>query len=386
MHHARTQWPAVWVAAALSLASHVAIGQGVPLEALDTTHIKDLVSNLDAIAGGKCRQPEGITLDPEGNIYTASNSDGGATPFPSVEYVCIFSKHGEFKEAIQVAAPAKVVGAYPNCPAVLSTCPPQFIGLVGEMWDNGRLYVLDQADNVAGNGRILRIDLDSPGHPISQIPYCGQASLAPAFPNTIVQDRHGNRYVTDSLQGVVYRFSPDDSCANVWYGPDARLLSTNPAQNVGLNDAAFDREEKYLYVDQTGNRQLYRIPVHEDGSAATAEFLVDGPTIDAAENLPAPTAIYGPDGVQFDDMGNLYLCANQAEEIQVFSITGSKVKLIHRYGGVGVNAMDFPASIEFRGHRVFITNMQADYKLPHSKLSVLQAPLAGLPLPLGDDE
>ena len=329
--------------------------------------IRDFIPNLDAVAGGKCRQPEGIAVDPRGNVYISSNSDQATT----VEYVCVFDRSGAFKEAIPVHAGP---GVAPS-PGVT-----QLVGLLGEMWDRDRLYVLDQADNGLGHGRILKIDLQS--HAVVTIPYCGEPRYAPEFPNTIIQDRHGNRYVSDSLQGVIYRFGPDDTCARVWAGPYSVFLSTNPSQNVGLNDMAIDREEKHIYVDVTGNRQLYRVPLNVDGSAGTPELFADGAVIDAQMGLPIPTALFGPDGVQFDVMGNLYVCANQAEEIQVFSPAG---KLIHRYAGSGAGAMDFPASIAFSGHRLFISNMQADYVLPHSKVSVLEAPFAGLPLPLGDE-
>ena len=352
-----------WLAlAALCAAPQLTVAQSQPVGT-----IRDVISNLDAVAGGKCRQPEGLAVDSEGNLYLASNSDQATT----VEYVCVFDRAGSFREAIPVPAGPNVV----STPALT-----QVVGLLGEMWDRDWLYVLDQADNVAGHGRILKVNLHS--HAVVSIPYCGDPRYAPAFPNTIIQDRHGNRYVSDSLQGVIYRFGPEDGCAHVWAGPFAAFLSTNPNQNVGLNDMAIDREEKYIYVDVTGNRQLYRVPLNADGSAGTPELFADGAVIDAQMGLPAPTALFGPDGVQFDVLGNLYVCANQAEEIQVFSPAG---KLIHRYAGVGASAMDFPASIAFRGHRLFITNMQADYLLPHSKLSVLEAPFAGLPLPLGDE-
>jgi sugar lactone lactonase YvrE len=354
--------------AALALAALCAAPQLAGAEGQPVGTIVDFISNLDAVAGGKCRQPEGLAVDPLGNLYLASNSDQATT----VEYVCVFDRTGAFKDAIPV----------PAGPNVKSTSAfPQVVGLLGEMWDHDWLYVLDQADNVAGHGRILKINLQS--RAVVTIPYCGDPRYAPAFPNTIIQDRQGQRYVSDSLQGVIYRFGPDDDCARVWAGPDTVFLSTNPNQNVGLNDMAIDREERHIYVDVTGNRQLYRVPLNRDGSAGAPELFADGALIDAQLGLPSPTALFGPDGVQFDVLGDLYVCANQAEEIQVYSPAG---KLIHRYSGIGANAMDFPASIAFRGHRLFITNMQADYVLPHSKLSVLQAPFAGLPLPLGDDE
>src|SRR5215469_309689 len=94
--------------------------------------------NLQTTAGGVCRQPEGLTIDPEGNLYAASNSDSATT----FGYVCVINKEGSLVDIIPVPAA-------PGAAAV---------GLLGELWENGSLYVLDQADNIAPHGRILKID------------------------------------------------------------------------------------------------------------------------------------------------------------------------------------------------------------------------------------
>jgi hypothetical protein len=51
--------------------------------------------------------------------------------------------------------------------------------------------------------------------------------------------------------------------------------------------------------------------------------------------------------------------------------------LIHRYAGVGGNALDFNASAVFSGTRLYITNMSAADGGVNSKLSVLHAPYPG---------
>src|SRR5436853_2726772 len=88
--------------------------------------------DLQTAAGGVCRQPEGLAIDPDGNLYAASNSDRATT----FGYVCVIDKHGSLVDIITVPAG-------PGAAAV---------GLLGELWENGSLYVLDQADNIQPHG------------------------------------------------------------------------------------------------------------------------------------------------------------------------------------------------------------------------------------------
>jgi len=153
------------------------------------------------------------------------------------------------------------------------------------------------------------------------------------------------------------------------------LLSNNPNLPVGANDMAFDRGQHYLYIDNTGNRQMFRIPVEPDGSAGPLQLFADGATIDSQLGLAGPVALYGADGIQFDVRGNLYVMANQADEVQVLSPAG---ELIARYIGTGVNALDFNASPVFEGRQLYITNMSGNDGGINSKVSVMTAPYPGL--------
>jgi sugar lactone lactonase YvrE len=307
--------------------------------------------DLQQVAGGVCRQPEGLAIDPSGNLYTASNSDSATT----VSHVCVLDPAGRLTDIIDIPS---------------SAATPSAIGLVGELWDNGRLFVLDQADDVAPHGRVLLVDPRT--HAVSTF------ATGFAFPNCIIKDRSGNLYVSDSLQGRIYKLSPDGRTMSVW-AESPLLLSNNPNQNVGANDMAFDRGEHYLYIDNTGNRQMFRIPVQQDGSSGPLELFADGATIDSRLGLAGPVALYGADGIQFDVRGNLYVMANQADEVQVLSPAGD---LIARYIGTGANALDFNASPVFEGRSLYITNMSAADGGINSKVSVMTAPYPGL-LPIG---
>ncbi len=336
---------ALALAALAPLAPPAAAGE---LDDLPAGTVVNFGPNLQTTAGGVCRQPEGLAIDPEGNLYAASNSDSATT----FGYVCVIDKHGSLVDIITVPAG-------PGAAA---------IGLLGELWENGLLYVLDQADNVQPHGRILRIDPRT--HQVTTV------ANGLAFPNGMAEDRSGNKYVTDSFLGTIYKLGPNDAKATPWF-TDPALFSQNQNQPVGANDLAFDADEHFLYVSNAGNRQVLRIPIDERGQPGQIQLFADGATIDTKLHLNGPVALYYADGMQFDVKGNLYVMANIANEVDVFSPDGA---LIHRYSGTGNNALDFNASAVFKGKLLFMTNMSATDGGVNSKLSVLVAPFPGLHL------
>ena len=79
----------------------------------------------------------------------------------------------------------------------------------------------------------------------------------------------------------------------------------------------------------------------------------------------------------FDVRGNLYVCANQANEVQVLD---PKARLVARYAGVGADAFDFDASLVFHERSLYVSNLSLNDGGVNSKLSVLRTPFPGLPL------
>src|SRR5215470_3379744 len=92
------------------------------LDELPVGTVQNFGPNLQTAAGGRCRQPEGLAIDPAGNLYAASNSDTATT----VGYVCVINNEGKLVDVIAVPAG-------PGATAV---------GLLGELWEDGSLYVL----------------------------------------------------------------------------------------------------------------------------------------------------------------------------------------------------------------------------------------------------
>ena len=315
-----------------------------------------LVHNFGPNLRADCPQPEGIAVDPEGNFYATS------VPLaPGSANICVLNSEGQLTDKISV-----------------SPGPAGFTNLLGELFDPSRgLYVLDIADDffihpAAQNGRLLRIDPET--HNV--------ISLATGFtlPNGIAQDRHGSLFVTDSVPGRIYKVAADGSTKSLWSADP--LLTSHHSFPIGANGVAFDRSQRFLYVSNTGDNTIIRIPVGHDGSAEPAEVFADGNAIDAAHNSTG--TLLGADGIMFDVRGNLYVCANAANEVQVVSPDGSQ--LIARYNGTGANLLDQPASLVFRDRTLYLTNLSINDGGVNSKMSALRVQFKGLRIILRGDE
>jgi sugar lactone lactonase YvrE len=311
----------------------------VSVSAGDAGVVRNFGPNLQAF----CSNPEGIARDPRGNLYASSAFAG-----PSAK-ICVLDREGRLLRVIPVPAGAAGVAS-----------------LLGELFTPGEgLYVADLADRVAGDGRLLRID-----------PRTGDVKvLATGFaaPNAIAQDERGDLFVSDSFAGTITKVARDGSRSVIW--KQDPLLTTKGTPPFGANGLAFDRERHFLYVANTGDSRVLRIPLGADGSAGPVEVFADGATIDAAQQTTQ--ALHGADGIMFDVRGNLYVCANQADEIQVLDPRGG---LVARYAGVGADALHVPASLVFHGRTLYITDLSNSDGGVNSKLSVLRTPFPGLPL------
>lgn len=279
-----------------------------------------VVSNFGPNLTAACPQPEGIAVDPQGNVYTSSFTPAGT--------ICVVDRSGALVDTIAIGSP-----------------------LIGMLFAQpAGLYVLD-----FGNARLLLVD---PRTHASRTIATGLGG-----PNAIARDNRGNLFVSDSFGGRIWKITPDGT-KTAWK-QDA-LLATAGFPPFGANGIAFDRHESNLYVSNTGDDRIVRIPVNADGTAGSVSIFASG--------------IDGPDGIAFDVRGNLYVCANQADEIAVLSPSGARIAT---YRGTGSAALHFPASLAFHGRDLFITNLAFDHSfnpLPDSKISVLTAPFPGAPL------
>jgi sugar lactone lactonase YvrE len=329
----------------------ITIGLAVPAAAASSTEV-GVVQNFGPPLAATCHNPEGIAVDPTGNLYAASFA------FQPVANICVVNRFGLLVDVIPVPAGSAGVAS-----------------LLGELFEPGQgLYALDFANGAPGNGRLLLVDPGS--HAVRVVATGFQA------PNGLTQDRHHNIYISDSFQGVIFKVAPDGT-TSVWK-QDPRLTpqpGTGPP--FGANGVAFDRNQEFLYVATTADAKIYRIPVLEDGSAGSLQLFASGEAIDASQGTTE--ALHGADGIMFDVRGNLYVAANSAQhpapglpgELQVLSPEG---RLIARYDGVGQHDLDFPASLVFHERALYMTNLSLTDGGANSKLSVMGVPFPGEPL------
>src|SRR5438132_1286931 len=290
-----------------------------------------VVRTLVDTTGTACHNPEGIAASPAGVLYTAGLSGN----------VCAYDLTGALLRVIPVASGH---------------------ALLGELLVPSRgIYIADNNSDFSG-GRVVRLDPASGAVTTVAGPF--------AAPNAITQDHRGTLYVSDSFGGAIFTADPSaiNGTPTLWKADPLLQPHGNPP--FGANGVAFDRTESYLYVANTADDRILRIAVNKDGSAGAISIFADGATL-------GPGALDGADGIQFDVKGNLYVCANQANEIQVLSPSGA---LIARYGhNAGDDPLDFPASPIFHERGLYIANLALGTAPNGGKISVLAVPFPGAP-------
>jgi sugar lactone lactonase YvrE len=273
--------------------------------------------------------PEGITVDGQGNIYVADFDVSKAT---GPGNVVVFDRSGKLLRKLDVAGSS-----------------PLLLGLAFHP-TSGALLVLD-----FGNGKVLNVN-----------PQTGAAttfaSIGPAPDhglNALTFDAAGNVYVSDSFAATIWKIAPNGGPANVWVH-DAATLGTSGVPPFGANGVAFNNAQSALFVSNTGNDTIVRVPVNADGSAGTPAVFVN--------------SINGADGLIIDGADNLWVAANQADEIVVVDDTGRVIAKLGDFDGLDshgqARGLLFPASLVYSNGFIYVTNLALDLKAAVGALAV----------------
>src|SRR5207244_3623513 len=187
------------------------------------------------------------------------------------------------------------------------------------------------------------------------------ATLPPgaAHPEGITVDGKGNVYVTTFAvagtpsgvgQMFVYdsRGRPQGGTATAWV--QSPLLTTTGVPPFGANGLAFNNAGDTLFVCNTGNDTVVRVPVTSGGAAGTPSVFVN--------------SVNGCDGLIIDEQDNLWLAANQADEIVVVNPSGRAIAKLGDFGGIDAGGAPigllFPASLVRSGGFIYVTNLAPD--------------------------
>jgi sugar lactone lactonase YvrE len=278
---------------------------------------------------------EGVAVGPDGTVYSASfgfNSDGA---LGGNGVLFVFAPNG------------KLLRQFP----VLGSSP-HLIGMVFQQ-SSGRVLIAD-----LGLGIVWSVDpMSGATSKFMQAPSI-LANKTPGL-NALTIDKSGNVYTSDSFQGVIWKNGPGGGTPAAWYSPtnagqnDLLLPDANPGEILippfGANGIEFNNEGTALFVMNTAYHSIVKIPVNGDGSAATGATFTTG--------------LNAPDGVAVDAQDNLWVVANQGDEIVVVDPTGTVIAKKGDFNGIApdgsIRGLLFPASAAFSPDKskLYVTNL-----------------------------
>jgi sugar lactone lactonase YvrE len=256
--------------------------------------------------------PEGITVDRHGDVYVTGFNPTGA----GIGKVFVFGDDGHLKRVLEVAGSSSAL-----------------LGIAFHP-DTHELLVVD-----IGQAQVHRVD-----------PFTGAASVFTApvgalGPNALGFDRLGNVYISDSFRGTIWRTGAAGGPAEDWVTHP--LLTTSGFPPFGANGLDFNRDGSALFVANTGSDTIVRVST---ATKAVAVFT---------------NSINGADGLLVDRHDNLWVCANQSDEIVVVDKTGRAIAKRGDFDGVRNGSpvgLLFPASLARHGDWIYVTNLSLDLR------------------------
>ena len=270
--------------------------------------------------------PEGLTVGPNGNVYVATfgfNAGGGVTGEGQL-YVLSHNGHLLHQVAIQNST-------------------SHLLGLAFHP-TTGALLVID-----FGAAQVLQVNPVN-GH---STPFMTGLDPNTSGLNALTFDKAGNVYVSDSFLGTIWKTGSAGGAATSWASDP--LLTTSGVPPFGANGMVFNHAGNALFVANTGNDRVLKIAVNGDGSAGTISVFTN--------------SINGADGIAIDHHDNLWVVANQEDEIVVVDTAGKVIAKLGDFYGIGHGGVPrgllFPASLAFSadGHWLYVTNLALDLRL-----------------------
>jgi sugar lactone lactonase YvrE len=266
--------------------------------------------------------PEGITVGPGGSVYV-STFGFPDPPTPSGPgQIVVFDSHGNLLRQL-----------------VVSNASPHLLGLAFHPTSHA-LLVLD-----FGGQKVLNVDPSTGASTV--FADIGTACGCNPGLNALTFDGSGNVYVSDSFNGIIWRTDATGGSLMNWVQDP--LLTTTGKPPFGANGLAFNNAGNVLFVANTGDDSVIEIPVAGGMPGIPAPFVY---------------SINGADGLIVDQSDNLWVAANQSDEIVVVDPTGKVIAKLGDFGGIdskgAAQGLLFPASLAFSGNFVLVTNLALD--------------------------
>ncbi len=280
--------------------------------------------------------PEGLAVGPDGNVYVATFgfNAGGEAAAPGQLYVFRPNGHLLRQVAIQGSS-AHLLG-------------------IGFHPQTGTLLVID-----FGAAQVLAVNPVTGASSVFMTP----SDATNSGLNALTFDQAGNVYVSDSFKGIIWKVGKNGGAGTAWVSDP--LLTTSLVPPFGANGMVFNHAGDTLFVANTGDDRILRIPVDDQGGPGPVSIFTN--------------SINGADGIAIDRDDNLWVAANQEDEIVVVDQTGKVIaKLGDFYGlkhGLPLGLL-FPASLAFSadGRWVYVSNLALDLRLFNSDFIAIDSP------------
>ena len=266
--------------------------------------------------------PEGICVDHEGNVYIVTVAVNKADTSPGT--LIVFDPNGKYLRTVRIPG---------SSPMLLDLhFHPQ----------TGQLLIIDYK-----SPKVLTVD---PKTGASKV-FMTVTGEHPGL-DGLTFDRDGNVYVTDAHQGIIWRVGKEGGAATAWLTSPV-LKPIRPPPGIGANGLAFNKEQTALFVANTAQDTIIKIPV--SGSPlepGTPEVFVN-------------RAGGGPDGIIIDEQDNLWIACNQSDEVMVIEPKqGRVIAKLGDFGGIDKDGAPigflWSNSLVFHGDDVLVTNLSAD--------------------------
>ena len=301
-----------------SVAILLGIQLATPVSAWERGDV-DVLAVLPDVTPGVPSSVEGLTVGPDGNIYVPSFgfNTKGALSGNAVLYV--IKPNGNLLRQVTI-----------------KNSSPHPLGLAFNPL-TGQLLVLD-----FGAGQVLNVD------PVTgnSSPFMGP--VANSGLNALTFDKVGNVYISDSFNGTIWKTGPHGGAFTAWASDPLLAPGSGLTPPFGANGVAFNNAGTVMFVANTATHQIIQIPVNPNGTAGTPSIFITG--------------INGPDGIAIDRDDNLWVCANQEDDIIVINKKGKVIAKLGDFDGIDdgvVRGLLFPASLAFSrdGKTLYVSNL-----------------------------
>jgi sugar lactone lactonase YvrE len=282
--------------------------------------------------------PEGITVDRDGNVYVVTVAAN--KPDTSGGTLLVFDRNGKHLRTVTIAG---------STPWLLDLrFHPR----------TGQLLVIDYKA-----AKVLSVDPRTGASSVFMTVTGKNAGL-----DGLTFDSAGNVYVTDAHEGIIWTVGPSGGVAKPW-ATSLLLKPTRPPPPIGANGLAFNNSETALFVPNTANDTIVKIPVTgSPPQAGEPEVFVN-------------RAGGGPDGIIIDEHDNLWIACNQSNEIMVIEPQhGRVIAKLGDFGGIDKDGAPigflWSNSLVFHADDVLVTNLSLDVGALSATLRTVDGPWA----------